>query len=478
MTTLIDRPLCLIGGEWKGVPVDPVRNPADLSVIAQVPRMGAQDTHEAIREAAKAFPSWSSTLAKARAAVLRRWFDLMIEHRDQLADILNREQGKPYLEALAEIDYAASYVEFYAEEAKRIYGDAIPSHRADARVLVTRQAVGVVAAITPWNFPAAMVTRKVAAALGAGCTVVLKPAPDTPLTAIALFRLAEQAGVPDGVINLVMGDAVEIGSVLTSHPDVRMVTFTGSTAVGKLLMAQAATTVKKVALELGGNSPFIVFDDADLDAAVEGAIAAKFRNAGQTCVCANRFYVQSAIYDKFVDRMAVAVSALKVGAGNEPGVAIGPLINEAAIAKVKAHMADALAKGGKVRAGGNPHPAGPLFFEPTVITELGPDMLVSREETFGPVAAIMRFTDEQEVLELANDTRSGLAAYFYSRDLARVFRVSDALDYGMVGINTGMISAETVPFGGIKESGIGREGSRHGIEEYTDLKYRLIAGLG
>ncbi len=474
---LIDEPLCLIGGEWQGKPLDPVVNPADESIIALIPRAGAEEAAAAVEAAATAFGTWSKTLTKSRSLILRRWFNLVMEHREALANILTREQGKPLAEAMAEIDYAASYVDFYAEESTRLFGEMIPPHRADARVMVVREPVGVVAAITPWNFPAAMVTRKVAAALGAGCTVVLKPAPETPLTAVVLVRLAEQAGVPPGVINLVMGDAPAIGKVLTTHPAVRLVTFTGSTAVGKLIMSQAASTVKKVALELGGNSPFIVFDDADIDAAVAGAIASKYRNTGQTCVCANRFYVQSGVYAAFVEKLIAAVSSLKVGDGRDPDVSQGPLINRAAVRKVRDHVEDAVAKGGKLLVGGKSHAAGALFFEPTVIADLTSDMLICQEETFGPVAAVMQFNDENEVIELANNTSSGLAAYFYSRDLARVFRVSGALEYGMVGINTGVISTELAPFGGVKESGLGREGSRHGIEEYTELKYLLLAGL-
>lgn len=477
MEELLESPLCLIGGSWQGDPVDPITNPADGTVLAHVPRVGAREAEEAVDAAAKAFETWSKTSPIERSAKLRRWFELIVSHKEVLATILTREQGKPLSEARVEIDYAASYIELYAEEAKRLSGEMLPQFRENTQALAVREPIGVVAAITPWNFPAAMITRKVAAALGAGCTVVLKPAPDTPLTAIALFRLAQKAEIPSGVLNLLTGDAVAIGEVLTTHPTVRMVTFTGSTGVGKLLIRQAASTVKKVAMELGGNAPFIVFDDADIDAAVEGAIASKFRNTGQTCVCANRFYIQSGVYNEFTEKLVEAVQKLRVGNGLEPDVNLGPLINASAVRKVTEHISDALDKGGQLLTGGKPHGAGPLFFEPTVIGNLSPEMRICHEETFGPVAAVMQFSDEKDVVSLANDTSSGLAAYFYSKDLARVFRVSSALEVGMVGVNTGSISAAQAPFGGIKESGIGREGSRHGIEEYTELKYVLIAGL-
>lgn len=476
--TALLRHLCLVDGEFVGQPVDPVENPANGELIANVPRFGADEATGAVEAAKRAFPAWAARTAKDRSAVLRRWFDLMTEHRHDLARILTAEQGKPLAEALGEIDYAAAYVEFYAEEAKRIAGEILPSHRSDARILVMRQAVGVVAAITPWNFPAAMITRKIAPALAAGCTVVVKPAPDTPLTALALAELAQRAGFPAGVVNVITGDAVAIGSVLTSHPAVRVVSFTGSTEVGKLLMRQCAGTVKKVALELGGNAPFIVFADADLDAAVEGAMVSKFRNMGQTCVCTNRFYVHAEVYDAFVEKLAAAVEALKVGDGGDPDVTQGPLINEAAVIKVERHVTDALQQGGRLVTGGRRHPLGRTFFQPTVLADASENMELAREETFGPLAAVFRFDDENEVIAKANDTEFGLAAYFFTRDVARVFRVTERLEYGMVGVNSGAISTELAPFGGIKESGNSREGSHHGIDEYVEKKYALIGALG
>jgi succinate-semialdehyde dehydrogenase/glutarate-semialdehyde dehydrogenase len=408
---------------------------------------------------------------------MRRWFELMIANKEDIALIMTSEQGKPLAEARGEVDYAASFIEFYAEEAKRVYGETIPSHRADARIIVARQPIGVIAAITPWNFPAAMITRKVAPAIAAGCTAVIKPAPETPLTALALGVLAERAGIPAGVLNIVTGDAKAIGGVMTSHPAVKFVGFTGSTPVGKMLMQQAASTVKKVGLELGGNAPFIVFDDADVDAAVEGAIVSKFRNMGQTCVCANRIYAQDGIYDEFVSKLAQKVMDLKVGNGVEVGVTQGPLIKPQAIDKVERHIADAVGQGARVVTGGKRHSLGRTFFEPTVLANVTTKMLITREETFGPVAPVYRFKDEADVVEQANATEYGLAAYFYARDLGRVFRVAEALEYGMVGINTGLIATEVAPFGGVKESGIGREGSRHGMEEFVELKYMLLAGL-
>ncbi len=481
MLTLSDADLlkdrCYVDGAWIGTPVDPVTNPATGALLGAVPRFGATETEAAVAVAKTAFAGWSKTLAKERSRLLRRWFDLIVAAKEDLALILTSEQGKPLTEARGEIDYAASFVEFYAEEAKRIYGETIPSHRADARIVVTRQPLGVVAAITPWNFPAAMITRKISPAIAAGCTVVLKPAPETPLTALALAELAHRAGFPKGVINVLTGDAPAIGGVMTSHPDVRLVGFTGSTPVGKLLMRQASSTVKKVALELGGNAPFIVFDDADLDAAVTGAVLSKFRNMGQTCVCANRIYVQAGVYDAFAEKLAKAVAALKVGNGVEPGVEQGPLITDKAIAKVEDHIADAVAVGAKVVVGGKRHALGGTFFEPTVLTGVTAAMKIAREETFGPVAPLFRFETEGEVIRLANATEFGLAAYFYSRDIGRIVRVGEGLEYGMVGINTGIIATEVAPFGGVKESGIGREGSHHGIEEYTEVKYMLVAGL-
>jgi succinate-semialdehyde dehydrogenase / glutarate-semialdehyde dehydrogenase len=472
---LVER--CYVGGAWTGEPATPVINPATGETIAKVPRFGAKGATEAVETAEKAFPAWARKTAKERSAILRRWFELVIANKDDIALIMTSEQGKPLAEAKGEVEYAASFIEFYAEEAKRVYGETIPSHRADARIMVIRQPVGVVAAITPWNFPAAMITRKVSPALAAGCSAVVKPAGETPLTALALGVLAERAGMPAGVLNLITGKSAEIGEVLTSHPAVRFVGFTGSTEVGKILMRQAASTVKKVGLELGGNAPFIVFDDADLDAAVEGAIVSKFRNMGQTCVCANRIYAQEGIYDDFVSRLAKKVMDLKVGNGVEVGVVQGPLINMDAVEKVEHHIADAVGQGARVVVGGKRHPLGRSFFEPTVLANVTTKMLITQEETFGPVAPVYRFKDEAEAVAQANATPFGLAAYFYARDLGRVFRVAEGLEYGMVGINTGAISTELAPFGGVKESGIGREGSRHGIEEFTEIKYMLLAGL-
>jgi succinate-semialdehyde dehydrogenase / glutarate-semialdehyde dehydrogenase len=474
-TLLVER--CLVAGAWIGEPADPVDNPATGEVLGRVPRFGAEETARAIEAADEAFKTWSRRTAKERSAIMRRWFDLMIANKEDIALIMTSEQGKPLAEARGEVDYAASFVEFYAEEAKRVYGETIPSHRADARIVVLRQPIGVIAAITPWNFPAAMLTRKVAPALAAGCTAVVKPAPETPLTALALGVLAERAGIPAGVLNILTGDAKAIGEVMTSHPAVKFIGFTGSTAVGKLLMRQAASTVKKVGLELGGNAPFIVFDDADVDAAVEGAIVSKFRNMGQTCVCANRIYAQAGIYDEFVMKLADKVTALKVGNGLEAGVQQGPLIKPQAIDKVERHIADAVGQGARVLTGGKRHALGRTFFEPTVLANVTTQMLITREETFGPVAPVYRFADEADVVAQANATEYGLAAYFYARDLGRVFRVAEALEYGMVGVNTGLIATEVAPFGGVKESGIGREGSRHGMEEFVELKYMLLAGL-
>ncbi|RJF94512.1 NAD-dependent succinate-semialdehyde dehydrogenase [Oleomonas cavernae] len=468
---------CLVDGVFVGEAVDAVENPATGALIARVPRFGAAQATQAVDAAAKAFKPWAAKLAKERSIILRRWFDLIIANREDLALILTAEQGKPLAEARGEIDYAASYVEFYAEEAKRINGETIPSHRPDARIIVTRQPVGVVAAITPWNFPAGMITRKLAPALAAGCTAVVKPAPETPLSALALAVLAQRAGIPAGVFNVITGDAPAIGGVLTSHPAVRVVGFTGSTEVGKLLMRQSAGTVKKVALELGGNAPFIVFDDADLDAAVEGAMISKFRNMGQTCVCANRLYVQGGVYDAFVAKLAQKVAGLVVGDGATANVTQGPLITAEAVDKVERHLADATAKGARVVVGGKRHALGRTFFEPTVVSGVTRDMAVAREEIFGPVAPVFRFETEAEVIAAANDTEFGLAAYFYSRDVGRIFRVAEGLEYGMVGINSGLLSSELAPFGGIKESGNSREGSHHGIAEFVDIKYLLVGGL-
>ncbi|WP_029355101.1 NAD-dependent succinate-semialdehyde dehydrogenase [Bosea sp. 117] len=471
------RQQCFVNGGWSGSPAIDVTNPATGGVIARVPKFGAEETTKAVEAASAAFKPWAAKTAKERSIVLRRWFDLIIANRDDLALILTSEQGKPLAEARGEIDYAAGFVEFYAEEAKRIAGETLPSHRADARILVLRQPTGVVAAITPWNFPAAMITRKVAPALATGCTAVVKPATETPLTALALAVLAERAGLPAGALNVITGSASAIGGVLTTHPAVRLVSFTGSTEIGKLLMSQSSSTVKKVALELGGNAPFVVFDDADVDAAIEGAMLSKFRNMGQTCVCANRIYAQSGIYDAFVEKLAAAVAKLKVGDGTQDGVTQGPLINAAAVEKVEAHLADAVSKGATIVSGGRRHALGGTYFEPTVVSGVTREMAVAREETFGPVAPVFRFETEADVVAAANDTEFGLAAYFYSRDVGRVFRVAESLEYGIVGVNSGLISTELAPFGGVKESGMGREGSHHGIDEFVDKKYVLVAGL-
>ena len=468
---------CLIDGDFVGTPALDVTDPATGDVVSRVPLSDAAATTRAVEAAAAAMPAWAGLLAKERARLMRRWFDLIVENRDDLACIMTAEQGKPLTEARGEIDYAAGYVEFYAEEAKRIAGETLPSHRADARMLVIRQPAGVVAAITPWNFPAAMITRKVAPALAAGCTTIVKPALETPLTALALAALAERAGLPAGVFNVVTGRASAIGPVLTSHPDIRVLSFTGSTATGKLLMKQCADTVKKTYMELGGNAPFIVFDDADLDAAVEGAMVSKFRNMGQTCVCANRLYVQSGIHDAFVARLTEAIAGLKVGDGMALGVTQGPLITEAAVAKVEEHVADALGKGASLAIGGKRAALGRTFFEPTLLTGVTADMVVAREETFGPLAPVFRFDSEDEVVAAANASEFGLASYLFSRDIGRIFRVAERLQYGMVGVNSGLISSELAPFGGVKESGNGREGSHHGIDEYVEKKYILLAGL-
>ncbi|MEL6288407.1 MAG: NAD-dependent succinate-semialdehyde dehydrogenase [Pseudomonadota bacterium] len=469
---------CYVDGAWIGESDLAVTNPATGETIGHVPTFGARETREAIDAAAAAFEIWKRTIAKERAAILRRWFELQMEHIDELAALMTLEQGKPLAEARGEVAYGASFVEFYAEEAKRVYGETIPAHRADARIVVGKQPIGVIGAITPWNFPLAMITRKVAPALAVGCTAVVKPAEDTPFTALALADLAHKAGLPKGVLNVITGNPAEIGGELTSNKTVRLITFTGSTEVGKLLMRQSADTVKKVSLELGGNAPFIVFDDADIDAAVEGAMASKFRNAGQTCVCANRIYVQDAVYDAFAEKFTAAVEQLNVGHGDADGVTIGPLINQQGLDKVAAHVADAVDKGATVRTGGEPHSLGGNFFKPTVLSDVTADMRVGREETFGPVAPLLRFTNEADVILRANDTDSGLAAYFYARDIARVWRVAEALEFGIVSINEGVFSNEVAPFGGVKESGIGREGSHHGVEEFLEMKYMLMGGLG
>jgi len=457
-----------------------VTDPATGEEIARVPRLGAVETRRAIEAAQAAQPQWRAKTAKERSVALRCFAELCIEHEADLAMLITREQGKPLAEARGEIAYATSFLEWFAEEARRVYGETIPSHRKDARVVVVREPIGVGAAITPWNFPAAMITRKIAPALAVGCSVVVKPAEATPLTALALAELATRAGVPSGVLNVVTGDradAAAIGGELTSNDAVRCVSFTGSTAVGKLLMQQCATTVKRVCLELGGNAPFLVFDDADLDAAVEGAVLSKFRNAGQTCVCANRILVQDGIHDRFVAALAARVRAMKVGVGTEAGVAIGPLIDEKALAKVERHVADARKGGAQVVVGGNPHALGRTFYEPTLLTGVTMDMAMANEETFGPVAGVTRFRDEAEAIRMANDTPFGLAAYFYARDAARIWRVGEALECGMIGINTGLISTPEVPFGGVKQSGLGREGSRHGIEEWVEIKYLCWGGI-
>ncbi|MFT3939650.1 NAD-dependent succinate-semialdehyde dehydrogenase [Rhodopseudomonas sp.] len=471
------REQCYIGGVWSGTSTIAVTNPANGQTIAKVPHLGAAEATQAVEAAAQAFPAWAKLTAKQRSNILRKWFELIIANREDLALILTTEQGKPLAEALGEVDIGAAYVEFFAEEARRVYGETIPTQRADARLIAIKQPIGVCGAITPWNFPSSMITRKVSPALAAGCTVVLKPAEETPLSAFALAALAEKAGVPKGVFNVLTGDAPAIGKVLCEHPAVRFVGFTGSTEVGKILYKQASVGVKKLGLELGGNAPFIVFDDADVDAAVEGAMVSKYRNMGQTCVCANRLYVQDGVYDAFVEKLAAKVKAMKVGDGTEQGVTQGPLINEAAVEKTERHIADALSNGAKVITGGKRHALGGTFFEPTVLADVRPDALVAHEETFGPLAPVFRFKDETEVIRLANASPFGLASYFYARDLGRVWRVAEALESGMVGVNTGLITTEVAPFGGVKESGLGREGSHHGIEEYVEIKYVMMAGI-
>ncbi|KQR76413.1 NAD-dependent succinate-semialdehyde dehydrogenase [Burkholderia sp. Leaf177] len=454
-----------------------VFNPATGDVIANVAKAGALQTQQAMRAAEAAFPAWRALTAKERGARVRRWGELMLEHCDALAALLTREQGKPLAEAKGEVAYAASFLEWFAEEAKRSYGDVIPSSKAGSKIIVTREPVGVVAAITPWNFPLAMITRKAGPALAAGCTMVLKPSEETPLSALALAVLAEEAGVPAGVFNVISGNAIAIGAELTASPVVRKLSFTGSTRVGKLLASQSAETLKKLSLELGGNAPFIVFDDADLDAAVQGAMASKFRNTGQTCVCVNRFFVQAGVYAEFTRRLTLAVVGLRVGNALEHEVDQGPLINDAALRKVKDHVRDAVTKGAIVMTGGRAHSLGGTFYEPTVLANAKQDMSIAQEETFGPVAACFQFETEAEAIKLANDTPFGLAAYFYTRDLGRAWRVADALETGMVGVNEGIISTEVAPFGGIKQSGLGREGSKYGLDEYMELKYTMISGL-
>ncbi|MBV8976602.1 MAG: NADP-dependent succinate-semialdehyde dehydrogenase [Alphaproteobacteria bacterium] len=474
------RQLCYVGGEWhnadSGGAID-VTNPATGDIIGTVPKFLGTETRAAITAAKRAFPSWAAKTAGERATILRRWNDLMLAHADDLALIMTSEQGKPFAESKGEVAYSASFIEWFAEEGRRVYGDVIPSHAADKRIVVLKQPIGVVCAITPWNFPSAMIGRKAGPALAAGCTFVCKPASQTPFSALALAELANRAGVPPGVFNVITGSAREIGAEMTANPDVAKLTFTGSTEIGRQLLAQCAPTVKKVSMELGGNAPFIVFDDADLDAAVEGTIASKYRNTGQTCVCANRLYVQDAVYDAFVAKLASAVGKLKVGPGTELGVTQGPLIDEAAVRKVEEHVADALAKGGRLVMGGHRHALGRTFFEPTLIADATQDMLVAKEETFGPLAPVIRFKTDADAIRLANDTEFGLAAYFYARDLGRVWRVAEAIEAGIVGINTGLISTAVAPFGGVKQSGLGREGSKYGIDDYLEIKYLCLGGI-
>ncbi len=479
-SVLLKHNLTWLAGEW--VAADSaktmvVTNPANGKGFAEVPLMGRAEAARAIVAAESAQKSWKMLTAAARAAILQRWFDLIMLHKEDLAQLLTAEQGKPLAEARGEVNYAASFVAWFAEEAKRVYGEVIPAPMGDRRLLVLKQPIGVTAAITPWNFPIAMITRKAAPALAAGCTMIIKPAEQTPLCAIALAVLAEEAGVPAGVLQVITGDAKQIGAVLCESPVVTKLSFTGSTEVGRILMRQCADTIKKLSLELGGNAPFIVFDDADIDAAVEGALISKYRNAGQTCVCTNRFFVQEAVFDEFAKKLALKVSQLKVGAGNADDVTQGPLIDEAAIAKVENQVADALAKGATLIQGGKRHALGGTFFEPTILANVSADALIFREETFGPVAPLFRFKTDDEVIALANRTEFGLASYFFSRDIGRIWRVAEALEYGMVGVNTGMISNEMSPFGGVKQSGLGREGSHHGIDEYLELKYVCMAGL-
>ena len=476
----IFRQACYIDGAWvtagSGATIT-VDDPATGQAVGVVPRLGAAETRQAIDAASQALPAWRKKTAKERTAVMRRWFDLMVENREDLARLMTTEQGKPLGESLGEVAYAAGFLEWFGEEAKRVYGDTIPAPQADKRIVVIKQPIGVVACITPWNFPLAMITRKAGPAIAAGCTVVLKPASQTPFSALALAELGERAGLPKGVFNVITGSAAEIGGELTSNPEVRKLSFTGSTEIGKLLMSQCAGTVKKISLELGGNAPFIVFDDADLDAAVEGAMASKYRNTGQTCVCANRIYVQDSVYDAFAAKLAEAVAALTPAPGLEAGATQGPLIDDRAVQKVEEHIGDALSKGARIVTGGGRHALGGRFFQPTVLADVTTSMLIAREETFGPVAPLFRFRTEEEAITLGNDTPFGLAAYFYGRDIGRVWRVAEALESGMVGINTGIISNEVAPFGGVKESGLGREGSKYGVEEFLEVKYLCFGGI-
>ncbi len=474
------RRQCYIDGQWadadSGASIE-VTNPATDEVLGTIPKMGRDETARAIEAANRAWPAWRAKTAKERANILRVWFNLMMENQEDLAVLMTLEQGKPLAESMGEVAYGASFIEWFAEEGKRIYGDTIPQHQADKRIIVIKQPIGVVAAITPWNFPNAMITRKAGPALAAGCTVVIKPATATPYSALALAELAARAGIPAGVLNVVTGSARDIGGELTANPIVRKLSFTGSTEVGKVLLEQCAGTVKKVSMELGGNAPFLVFDDADLDAAVEGAMMSKFRNTGQTCVCANRILVQDGVYDAFAAKLAEAVKGLKVGFGLEAGVSQGPLIDVAGLEKVEQHVADATEKGAKIAVGGARHERGGTFYQPTVLTEVTTDMKVTREETFGPVAPLFRFTTEEQGIAMANDTEFGLAAYFYARDLGRVWRVGEGLETGIVGINTGIISTEVAPFGGVKESGVGREGSRYGMDDFLEIKYLCMGGI-
>jgi succinate-semialdehyde dehydrogenase/glutarate-semialdehyde dehydrogenase len=474
------RQSCYVDGAWvnaRGGATITVDNPATGEVVGTVPKFGAVETREAIEAANRAFPEWRKKTAKERAAVLRKWFDLMMANQEDLAKLMTTEQGKVLAESRGEVAYAGAFLEWFGEEAKRVYGETIPGHQSDKRIVVIKQPIGVAACITPWNFPLAMITRKAGPAIAAGCTVVLKPASQTPFSALALAELAERAGLPKGVFNVVTGSAGEIGGELTANPIVKKLSFTGSTEVGKVLMAQCAATVKKLSLELGGNAPFIVFDDADLDAAVEGAIASKYRNTGQTCVCVNRIYVQDAVYDAFAAKLAESVGKLKPAPGLEAGATQGPLIDDKAVAKVEEHIQDAVSKGARVVVGGHRHSLGGRFFEPTVLADVAPGALMAREETFGPVAPLFRFKTEEEAIAQANATEFGLAAYFYGRDIGRVWRVAEGLESGMVGINTGLISTEVAPFGGVKESGLGREGSKYGIEEYLEVKYLCLGGI-
>ena len=472
---------CYLNRAWVDAPVGSettaVTNPATGEVIGHVPRMGRDTAAQAIYDANASWKAWRNKTAKERSAILRKWFDLMVANADDLALILTTEQGKPLAEAKGEILYSASFIEWFSEEGKRIYGDTIPTVAMDKRIMVTKEPIGVCAAITPWNFPSAMITRKAAPALAAGCPMIVRPADLTPFSALAMAELAHRAGIPAGVFQVITGRSSELGAEFTENPIVRKLTFTGSTEVGRKLMAQCAPTIKKLSLELGGNAPFIVFDDADLDAAVEGAIASKYRNAGQTCVCANRLYIQSGVYDAFAKKLAAAVGKLQVGNGVDAGVTTGPMIEEKAVQKVEEHIADATSKGASVILGGKRHTLGHSFFEPTILTNVTQQMLVAREETFGPLAPLFKFETEEEVIQYANDTEFGLASYFYSRDIGRIFRVSEALEYGMVGVNSGLISNEVAPFGGVKQSGLGREGSKYGIEDYLVIKYTCLAGL-